>query len=193
MTPLSRLKDFVKDMPHGPIKDERKLCQVLDDCWDLLEGSRDTKMNFTKLHRIENPVFEPPSNIIFEIERHGQMVAGSVYADLHRWTVDVEKGTAECDEFHKKRVVGVKDAPLKVQPLAEKVFAQIIAGDKSSKYLKWVSDSRVRVLIANLIPETNQWTTSSRRNRFRSILEPMLAQHGWRSAQAPNTYEKSNL
>lgn len=191
MKALQQLRDFIKHLPPGPIKDERALYNLLRDCWILLEGSTDTNMNFAKLHRVENPVFEPPSKIIFEIERHGQTVAGSVYADLHRWSVDVEKGTAECNEFHKKRVVGVKDAPLKVQPLAEKVFAQITAGDKNSKYLKWVSDNRVRVLIGNLIPETNQWTTNSRRNRFRAVLEPMLEQHGWKSVQAPNTYERS--
>ena len=191
MTSLNGLKEFVKELPAGPIQDDRKLDNLLRDCWELLEGSKVTKMGFSKLHRIENPVFEPPSRIIFEIERHGPTVHGSVYADLHRWVIDVEKGTAECDQFYKKRVVGAKDAPVKVKPLAEKVFEQIIAADKSSKYLKWVSDSKVRVLIGNLIPETNQWTTTSRRNRFRSVLEPMLEQHGWKSAQAPNTYEKS--
>lgn len=191
MNSLNGLKNFIKNLPAGPIQDDRKLDNLLRYCWDILEGSKVTKMGFSKLHRIENPLFEPPSKIIFEIERHGQTVHGSVYADLHRWTIDVEKGTAECDEFYKKRVVGVKDAPLKVQPLAEKVFTQITEGDKSSKYLKWISDNKVRVLIGNVIPETNQWTTNSRRNRFRGVLDPMLEKHGWRSAQAQNTYEKS--
>ena len=85
--------------------------------------------------------------------------------------------------------MGDRDAPLDVTPLAEEVKGHILAKDKESKWLDWRSESRLRVRIGDLIPATNQWTTSDRRKRFRKELGELLAPHGWEMT-SDNRYEK---
>ena len=150
-------------------------------------------MNTGKLGRIENMTYKSPDVITFEIERHGATVHGSSYAQVHQWTVNLTEIKAICNPYYKKRVVGIRDAPLKIQPLAQKVADAIINFNHENKYLKWKSDDKVKILIGHIIPETNLQTTTSRRKRFRNKLDEMLKPHCWSRPNINNLYVKKIL
>ncbi len=192
MGALEELKSLLRELPAGNIEgeQERKIRPLLFNVWDHLEGSGATSLSVFKLHRMENLVFEPPSTIKFEIERHGSTVMGSVNADVHLWTINLADLTASCDEHYKKRVVGVRDTPLKVKPLAERVVNDIVDLKQDSKFLEWKPNGKVKVRIAEIIPATNQQTTTARRKRFRQCVEDLLKPHGWKATSSYNLYEK---
>jgi hypothetical protein len=192
MGALEELKLLLRELPPGNIEgeQERKIRSLLFDVWDLLEGSDATSLSILKLHRMEKLEYEPPSTIKFEIERHGSTVVGSVYADVHLWTINLADLTASCNEHYKKRVVGVRSAPLKVKPLAERVVKDIVDLKQDSDLLEWKSNGKVKVRIAEIIPATNQQTTIARRKRFRQCVEDLLKPHGWKAASSYNLYEK---
>jgi len=146
-------------------------------------------MSIFKLHRIENLAWQPPNKLEFDIERHGSTVMESVYADVYHWTIDLDNRKADYN-YPKKRLVGTRDKPLKVEPIAKKIAQEILDFDKDSENLEWKSDKKVRVLIAQIIPETNIQTTTTRRKRFRNCIEEMLLQHGWHKTSQYNVYEK---
>lgn len=192
MEEIEKLKSFLKNLSPGEIKGENEnfVISQLFDIWDLLEKFDDTSLTVTKLHRMENLVYEPPNIIKFEIERHGSTMMGSVYADVHLWTIDLDNLKASCNKYYKKRLVGKRDAPLKVKPLAQKVIDDILNLRKDSNYIEWKSDKKIKVLIGNIIPETNQQTTHARRKRFRKCLEELLQPLGWKKTAAYHIYEK---
>jgi hypothetical protein len=177
---LNIFLEFVKTLPPGRIlgEDEKKVKRFLFDYWGDLKGSGDTSMSVMKLHRIENLAYKSPNKIEFDIERHGGTVMGSVYAEVYHWTIDLDHGLAHWD-FPKKRVVGIKAKPLKVGPIAEKVVQEILEHNEDSENLEWKSDQKVRVLISEIIPETNKQTTAARRKRFRNCVEELLLPNGY--------------
>ena len=193
MTSLTELIKYVGKLSEGEIKgdDEKEVFRLLLDCWEDLYGSDDTSMSIFKLHRYENLTFTPPSTIRFEIERHGSTVYGSVYANVHKWTVNLEEGRADCDPYFGRRVVGVRDKPLKIEPIAKEICQEIMDQNKESENLIWKSDKKVRVRIGDIIPETNKQTTAARRKRFRKALEELLIANGWQPTRAYNIYEKT--
>ena len=138
------------------------------------------------LNRTENLSWNPPF-VEFDIERHGATVNGSVYAEVHHWRVNVETTEASI-ESNSRRQVGQKDKALKVQPLAQEI-ASLILGRECDIRLIWKNDKLVRLDINKLIPATNQQTTASRRKRFKTALEAVLAPHGWKRTST-NTFEK---
>jgi len=192
MTSLEELKKYVQKLSEGKIEgdDEAEVLRLLADCWEDLDGSGDTAMSTYKLYRYENLTFIPPSTIQFEIERHGGTVQGSVYANVHLWTINLEEGTADGGTYS-RRLVGVRDKPLKVKPIANEICQEIMDQNKESKYLIWKSDKKVRVRIGDIIPETIKQTTIARRKRFRAALEELLTANGWQTTGAYNVYEKT--
>lgn len=192
MGALEELKSLLRELHPGNIEGEPedKIRSLLLYVWDLLKGSDATSLSVLKLHRMEKLVYEPPSTIKFEIERHGSTVMGSVYADVHLWTINLTDLTASCDVHHKKRVVGVRAAPLKVKPLAERVVNDIVDLKQDSDFLEWKPNGQVKVRIAEIIPATNQQTTTARRKRFRQCVEDLLKPHGWKATSSYNLYEK---
>jgi hypothetical protein len=192
MNHLAELIEYVKNLPEGKIagENEEQIIQLLYECWDELDGSGDTSMDISKLHRYENLTFIPPAKIEFEIERHGATVFGSVYADVYLWTINLKEGSVNYG-YYKKRLIGKRDKPLKVKPLAENITQQIVNLKKNYEMLDWKSDRKVKVRIAKVIPETNQQTTAARRKRFRKELEELLRPHGWYTSTY-NVYEKRN-
>jgi hypothetical protein len=191
MQQLNKFRVFLKTLPVGRIlgENEIKVKKFLFDCWSDLEGSDDTSMSVMKLHRIENLAYNPPNKIEFDIERHGGTVMGSVYAEVYHWTIDLDQGQVHHD-YPKKRVVGTRDEVLKVGPIAEKIVQEILGFDKDSQNIEWKSDKKVRVLISEIIPETNQQTTTARRKRFRNCVEELLLPNGWQTTKQYNVYEK---
>jgi hypothetical protein len=114
-------------------------------------------------------------------------------ADVHLWSVYLTQKIATCNEFYKKRLVGVRDKPLKIEPLAKAVVDDIIAGNKESENLKWYPDGRVRVNIGNIILQTCQQTMTSRRKRFRNKVEELLLAHDWHPVGGGyNVYKKKS-
>jgi len=132
---LDELRTYVKTLPEGRITDA-KVKLLISHCWDLLEGSSDHSMNMFKVHRAEDLMFNPPATILFNIERHGQTVQGSIYASVQKWQINLIEGTATSNPFdEEKRIVGKRDAPLKVNPIAEKVVNDIVNLNKKSEFL----------------------------------------------------------
>jgi hypothetical protein len=191
MEHLAELIDYVKTLPIGKVSYEQGqgLMALLAEHWHLLEGSDDNSMADYKLDRYENLEVVSPTVIEFDIERHGAAAQGSVYAEIQGWMIDLTEGTACCGQAG-RRLTGVRDKPLKVEPLAKEIVQQIVDLDKSSNYLKWKSDDIVKVKIAELIPFTNMQTTTSRRRRFRDKLEEILLPLGWGTMKVYNTYER---
>ena len=127
MSNINELRIAVKGLPEGKLKgnDFHTILSLLTNCWDDLQIDDDTSMTAYKLYRAEELSFHPPAILSFLMERHGQTVYGSVYADLHEWSVDLESGKAFCNKYYGKRVVGEKDKPLNVKPLVEEVANNI--------------------------------------------------------------------
>jgi len=192
MSNINELRTAVKGLPEGKLKgdDYHTVLSLLTNCWSELQKEDDSSMNAHKLYRAEELSFHPPATLSFLMERHGQTVLGSVYADLHEWSVDLESATAFCNKYYGKRVVGEKDKPLKVKPLVEEVANNIF--NHGSKFVEWKSDTKVRVLISEIIPETVKQTTAERRKRFRCELEEIITSQGWKKTKAYNVYEKEN-
>lgn len=182
----------LRSWPEGLLEPQRrdKVMAYLAARWEHMQGGRMTSMTAAKLWRAEQVTLVHPATITFLVERHGATCCGSVYAEVHCWTCDLLTETAGCNEHHGRRVVGRRDKPLKVQPLADDVTQRILSHDTDSNVLTWKSDADVRVCIADLIPATNKETTGSRRKRFRTALRALLAPHGW-NERSPSRFVKT--
>lgn len=163
------------EVPFGHVSEIERL---LRDCWHELEiTTDDEKLEPHKLlNRTESLTWKEPF-LTFEIERHGATVSGSVYAEVHTWSINVESGHAAL-ESRRRRQVHPKDKRLDVKPLAQEIAALIVDGVKDER-LRWKGIERVRVEIGEVIPATNEQTTSGRRRRFRAELCRLLNEHGW--------------
>jgi hypothetical protein len=151
---------------------------ALASCWHELKGNEEGGMVAYKLRkgRMEDVVWNPPL-LAFAIERHGAVVNGSVYAEVQHWSVNVDTRTATLGETE-RRLLGMKDKPLKVEPLVDGLIKSIVEHASDSR-LKWDGDSKVKALIAEIIPATNRETTTARRKRFWKALEAKIHAHGW--------------
>lgn len=76
------------------------------------------------------------------------------------------------------RQLAPRAKPLDIRGLVRNVI-DAVRHEKLHPGLAYRSDGSVRVLISELIPATNQQTTTQRRRRFRAELEPELAALGW--------------
>src|SRR4051812_13634125 len=94
---IQNLLNELQDVSPGLLSMEATdvVIDRLEACWELLTGSDQTSMQPSKLSRAENLRWDPPI-LSFEIERHGATVLGSPRAELHRWRIDLERGTADC-------------------------------------------------------------------------------------------------
>jgi len=179
---------FLRHRELTLLKDEVDVAEkLLCNCWQLFEGSDEGGMEAYKLlNRTEGMQWKTPT-LTFNIERHGATVGGSVYAEIQSWTVDFERRTARV-EPRGRREVKEKAKVVKTLPLAEDV-AKLILERSEDPRLVWKTDTKVRIDIQNVVPTTNQQTTSSRRKRFRANLQEILTGHGWRMTTM-NTFER---
>lgn len=191
MSALKKVNEYLATVPSGRLKDTSDLAVVLGEAWDELSGD-DYGMEGYKLHRrMENVLWEPP-RLIFTIERHGWTVMGSSRAELHRWTVDVNEGTANCESIGYRQVYP-RQRPLDVKPLAEEIAELIVRGMPDER-LKWGQDGSVQVLTGRIIPATSacRQTIIGRRRRFRQELASLLKQQGYHECWG-NWYVPSSL
>jgi hypothetical protein len=173
---LSDLRLFLNRLPSGAIENVFALELILASCWHELKPN-DGGMEGYKLRGRMESVFWNSPFLQFEIERHGGTVMGSVYAEVQQWTVNIEMAEASV-ERGRRRQVEAKAKPVKVEPIADDLMRMIVERQNDPR-LKWDGDSRVKIVIANVIPATNQQTTSGRRKRFWTALEQKLRSNGW--------------
>lgn len=174
------LKEWVSRLDVGPISDpdtNKQFKSHITDNWDTFQGGHDGGMKWEKLYRMESPAWEPPF-LRFDIERHGGTVKGSIYADVQRWSINVETWKKDFAVV-KRRQLFAKDARLDTKKLAGEIAELILSGSPDGCRLKWDGPNKFTIEIGEVIPASNQQTTSSRRKRFISQITPLLTEHGW--------------
>jgi hypothetical protein len=177
---LDALRDWLAKMPPGPIPRTRRkeLIPLLADCWGELRGGDQEKMHAGKLDRMERAVWEPPA-LSFIIERHGGTVLGSTQADLQRWTVHADQGTATVYEAGRRQLEPMKPR-LDVRPIAQEITQLILTAQQDPR-LDRKPDGSVHVILGRIIPGDSgyRWTVEGRQKRFKRSLDELLGQKGW--------------
>ena len=173
------------DLPADAVaRVEVALCAA----WDDLAGTADGGMQGYKLlGRTEGMSWAPPV-LSFKIERHGGTVAGSIYAELQAWSVDLSTGLASMAPAG-RRQVGRRDQPLDVKALAAELAGKIARREHDSR-IKWIG-AAAKVVASDLIPQTNRQTTAARRRRFAEELQLLLGKQGWTSKGTRLVFERS--
>jgi hypothetical protein len=187
---LKALSKYLDKIAPGDVPEPEELPDLLARCWNALMIADWQGMKPDKLERMEQVSWNPPI-LSFDIERHGGIVKGSVSAEVQRWSINVERQTASCTT-RRGRVVGKRAPRLAIEPLVDRVV-QRIEGREDDEWLRWLSDSRVRVLIGNIILNDGpQQTVAGRRKRFGKCLGQALKQRGWGkvSGTSPHTYQR---
>jgi hypothetical protein len=78
-----------------------------------------------------------------------------------------------------------------VKPIAQ-ALVEIVVSHRADPKVNWLSEQRIQIQISEVIPATNQQTTTSRRKKLRAALTPLLAQSGWVAVEnKPWVYEHS--
>ena len=171
------LRSYLNATPAGAIGDADDLQGLLEDAWDMFEGSGAERMESSKLAReIEEVQWQPPK-LTFVIERHGGTVLGSTRAERQCWEIDLVTRTAVSTRVGHRQLRPM--APrLDVLPIADEVAGAILSGRQAQR-LKWFPDGSVRVLIGQIIPTDSGFKTTveGRRRRFWKALDERLA--GW--------------
>ena len=168
--------------PEGPVAPAvaGQVIEYMIANWERLGGKVDHSATYArKVSRAEDMMLTHPATVHFALERHGGIVCGSIYAELHRWNVDLLNETATYGEEGGRRRLYRCDESLKVGPIAADLVTAILAHDTSCASLKWRSEDDVQIKPATVIPTTNQQTTSGRRRRLCRKLNELLAPHGW--------------
>jgi hypothetical protein len=187
---LQDLKLYLMSHQPGPLENDGLIEDLLAQIWHELDGGADGGMEGYKLKgRMEQIIWDPPV-LMFQIERHGGTIYGSVYAELQQWAVDCEKGVASYDEINsKRRLVGKKSAPLKVEPIAKEI-AEAIKNRLTDPRLKWLSPNETKILISEVISASGpKQTIEGRRKRFYSALKHELGGSGWKKRDRSQVFE----
>jgi hypothetical protein len=185
---MDDLRRYLATIPPGEISDTDELQGLLAECWDDLMVTEGGMKAYKLMGRMEQVSWTPP-DLHFEIERHGAAMLGSTRAEVQRWTVNVETGTASLRTPGRRQLYPMSPR-LNVEPMTEEI-AQFIVNRERDERLKWYEDGHVRVLIGKIIPsEGPQETLLKRRRRFRISLTKRLTQQGWKEIHA-NSYGPS--
>jgi len=189
---LSKLKDILSSIEPGKIADSSKRREIeseLMGCWDQLSGSSDQKTYGWKLSgRMESIEWHPP-HLHFWIERHGITQYGSSKASMHRWCVDVSNGSVEI----------VKTAYRQLGPISKRfdakaaamMAAELVKNHTDSEGIIWASGGQaVDIKVQHFIPEGVGQTVIGRRKRFRTALQQVMAELGWKEARKYYRYER---
>jgi hypothetical protein len=176
MTNLDELREMLKDFPPGPVNNDIFL--ALCYAWDEIEGRQATNLFASKLGRAEDIMWDPP-NITFLIERHGAMSGGSNRAQLYRWTVNVETGTANGGAAGFRQIVP-QDKPLNTKAIAVEL-REIIEKEADDPRVAYRNADRTefKLIIADVFTANSKQTLTSRRKRFRGQFDEQLAEIGW--------------
>ncbi len=188
---IDELKEYF-DSLDGAAVDPSELVGKVANVWEQFSGHDAEGMNEDKLSpdRVEDPEWAAPL-LTFRIERHGAFCRGSSRAEIHQWTLDLEKMTAICAEDG-YRPKTPKSPALRVRPLVAAVVDLIIQR-REDDCLKWNDDGSVLVLAGKIIPDerTCKQTLTGRRRRFRAELIRQLREHGWQESSKPYLFTRS--
>jgi hypothetical protein len=179
VTSIDKLREYLSSIPRGKVSDVANLEPLLFDAWPEFEGSGAEKMASYKLPgRIEAARWAPPE-LSFEIERHGRTACGSTRADIHRWTLNLNSGTAACGKISHRQIRPMMPR-LDVGSIAREI-AGIINDGGTDPRLRRRDDQTVQVLIRRVLPKGSavSQTLQDRRERFRVALENLLGRSGW--------------
>jgi len=174
---LNTLTDYLNKLGHGLVSDHGKTLMLLSGCWEALEGSDDQRTSADKLYRAEKLSWDG-SILSFILERHGATVNGSSRAEVHHWEVNINTRNANILKKGVKQLYPMSPR-MNFKMVAEGVANQILTGEQHEN-IQWRTDDYVVLNIGEVIPETNQQTTTYRRKRFRGELETIMSVHGWK-------------
>jgi hypothetical protein len=185
---MAALREYLNTLTPGAIDKTESLAKLLADAWCDLDSGRGGGMQPYKIWgRLETVEWDPP-------QLNGAVVPGSSRAELQRWNIDVNKGTASLGGCGFRRA---KDVPpstrLDTRPLAREI-AQLIVNRVPDSRLKWKPGGQVRVAIGLLMPNRSaaKQTVDGRRKRFRAQLDEQLSGTGWKAIR-PNLYALTKI
>jgi hypothetical protein len=167
---ITALANYLRSSNAGDVHDSNALVDRLKDAWPHLDGSLSGGMSAEKLHRLEVPKWKPPV-LTFHIERHGGTVLGSTRAEIQRWVVNIESGTAEqARSTHRQvRTMAQRWSP---HPLAEEL-ANAIRNGKEHRNLCWRKKGTV-ALTGDAVPEGFKQTVAGRKKRLKAAIAEIL-------------------
>ncbi len=177
---IAALKNYLATIsPSTSINDvaRENIKELLANCWPSLSGSHEEATTAEKIYRAENITWSPP-NLCFALERHGGTVHGSSRAELHHWEVDLSLGVAKIVKNGRRQLSPMSkrmDIHAKAQETAKLISAKI-----EHPSIHWIEPGVYAVVnISEVIPETNQRTTTSRRKNYREQLDKEMTGLGW--------------
>lgn len=178
---MIKLLEYMKTLPAGPITKSFEVEKLLSECWVEFNNSGiggAGGMKGYKLHgRMEEVKWNPTNILTFVIERHGGTVAGSTRAELQKWTLDLEKKTADYSSGYRQLY---PTAPrLKIKPIVEEI-TKLILNRQEDPRLIWNKDGSVRIYLERIISSGGfERTVSDRRKRFKAGVSEILINAGW--------------
>src|SRR5579885_1035737 len=181
-SPLDDLRAALEALPPGPIPGQSRgnIERLLAAAWDEhLRGTYGGMQGYKLIGRTEGMSWQPPT-LRFAIERHGATVAGSIYAHVQHWTVDVRSGIAELEPYAPKRRLYPAAPRLDTAPIARPLADAMRAGLDDPR-LEWRQDRRrVRVRLDECIGRgIPKETRQGRAKRLRRDLLVLLVPDGW--------------
>lgn len=187
---VASLIGHLEVLSPGPITDTLTLEKLLADIWDLLDGSSEGGMSWYKLiGRIKDPIWYMP-HLRFTIERHGAVAQGSSRAELQHWVVNPYDQVAQIDSFSTQQLNEMSKSLTKPELTAMALLVKnAIVGCKQVDFLDWLSKTKFRIAVSELIPTTNKQTTAGRRKRLRISIKDELQPLGWNET-SPNHWSR---
>jgi hypothetical protein len=131
----------------------------------------DVELDAHKLDRWENPRADG-NCLYFDVERHGAVCMGSIYAEVQTWRFALDTGEADLIGSD-RRQLGSRERPLKIEPLAEEV-ADIIRSGTDDPRVQFVRTG-AKVVLSETLPPAVKETWEGRRKRFYRALDAKLA------------------
>jgi hypothetical protein len=143
--------------------------EILDQLvtiWDLCAVIGDDQSTF--LYKLANREVEDlrvvDGRIHFTLERHGALVRGSSFAELHHWIVEPETMT-KWIEGNSKRRLARPSSKIDIAELVSRISIAVEQGDPD--VVAELSDGALQVKIAKLIPDSGpRQTVADRRKRL---------------------------
>ena len=172
------LKDYLRTIEPGRIARTGDLKRLLAGVWDDLGGDDGGMAGCKLIGRMERVEWHPPV-LAFTIERHGGTALGSTRAELQRWAVNLDRGTATCERAGHRQLSPMARR-VDVGPIAEEIAGLIVGGVIDDR-LRWLGDGRVRLEVGRIFPERSGYkqTVQGRRKRLREALIEALGPKGW--------------
>ena len=184
---IHSLKTILEQTPCGPVDKNsvlgKAIISALAAAWMDLDGSEAQKTWPHKILRAEQVEWYPP-NLNFVMERHGPTTMGSIWADLHQWTVNLTDFTASYAYFGKRQVdqkapaITTKDMLVIAKSIADRIENNI--PDPCVSWLK--SQPLVKVSLNQVFPSHShkKRTAEDLRRKLGDALHKEMLSRGWK-------------